>query len=225
MDRQAPLYLAALALAACGPSRIEITPSTIQLYARGREAKIHATPFSGNGRPLPSKVCEWSSSNQAVATVSGPHNEATVTAVGQGHAVARCTIGKISAEVPVSVTLVNKIEISPATLELRLQDEAMPTPLAARAIDGDGREVQGRVVSTRCLDEGVCRGDARGQIWPVGPGTTKVVVEIEDARAEITAHVVDARTAEGRPHAVQGNPMEHIGEPDPGTRAKRRRGR
>jgi hypothetical protein len=222
MDRHAPLFLVALALAACGPSRIEITPSTVQLYARGREARLHATPLSDNGRPLPTKVCRWSSSNEAVATVSGPHNEATVTAVGHGHAVVRCAIGSVSAEVPVSVTLVNRIEVSPATLELRMQDEATPTAVGARAIDADGREVGGRVVSTRCLDENVCRGDARGQIWPVGPGSTKVEVQIEDATAEISAHVVDARTAEGRPHAVKGNPMEHIGDPDPGTRGKKR---
>jgi len=216
MDRHAPLCLAALALAACGPSRIEITPSTLQLYARGRDAKVHATPISGNGRPLPGKVCRWSSSNEAVAAVSGPHNEATVTAVGHGQAVVRCAIGSVNAEVPVAVTLVNRIEVSPASLELRLQDEAIPTALAARAIDGDGREVQGRVVSTRCLDEGVCRGDAQGQVWPVGPGSTKVVVQVEDVKTELPAHVVDDRTAAGRPRAVQGNPMEHLDDPDPG---------
>ena len=73
-----------------------------------------------------------------------------------------------------------------------------------------------------CLDEGVCRGDARGQVWPVGPGSTKVVVQVEDIKTELTAHVVDDRTAAGRPRAVKGNPMEHLDDPEPGQgRAKR----
>ncbi len=222
MRRHPILPAVALALAACGPTRIETDPSTVQLFGRGQKTKVHATAMARSGRALPGEVCRWSSSDEKVATVSGPHNEATVTAVGHGRALARCTIGSVSAEVPVAVTVVNRIELTPATLELRLQDEPLPTALAVRALDGDGREVQGRVVSTRCLDENVCRGDARGQVWPVGAGDTRVMVQVEDAQAELAAHVVDVRSAAGRPRAVRGNPMEHLDDPDPSQKRARK---
>jgi hypothetical protein len=34
-----------------------------------------------------------------------------------------------------------------------------------------------------------------------------VTVQVDEARASATAHVVDARTSEGRPRRVKGNPM------------------
>ncbi len=225
--RRARLRAAAalLALAACGPARIETDPASVQLFGRGQNVKVHAVPRTQNGRALADRLCAWSSSDERVASVAGARNEATVTAVGHGRAVARCTIGKVTAEVPIAVTLVTRIEVSPRQLELRVADEPLPSALAVRAFDGDGREVQGRLVATRCVDENVCRGDARGQIWPVGPGNSRVVVQIDDGEGEAQVRVVDARSAAARPHAVSGNPMEHLDEllGDPARRERHRK--
>ena len=215
--------LAALAAGACGPARIETDPSTVQLHGRGQKVKVHAIPMAENGRSLASEVCTWSSSDEKVALVEAPHNEATVTAVGHGRATIRCAIGKIAAEVPVTVTLVSRLEIDPKELDLRILDEPLPKILAVRAVDVEGRDVQGRVVATRCLDEGVCRGDSRGQVWPVGPGDTKVVIQVDDGQAEAPVHVADARSAAARPRPVSGNPMEHLADPAPTPRGKPRR--
>ncbi|HEX9290208.1 MAG TPA: hypothetical protein VF904_11835 [Anaeromyxobacteraceae bacterium] len=217
------LAAAALALAACGPARIETDPATIQLFGRGQQARIHAVALASNGRALANEVCAWSSSEPNVAKVEGRHNEATVTAVGHGRAVARCSIGSVKAEVPITVTTVSRVDISPKELQLRILDEIAPAALAVRAFDGDGREVQGRIVATRCQDENVCRGDARGQVWPVGPGDSKVVVRVDDGEGEAPVHVVDARTAAGRPRAVSGNPMEHLDAPPPPERRRAKR--
>jgi len=215
----------ALALAACGPARIETDPASAQLFGRGQKVKLHAVPRTQNGRALADRLCTWSSSDEKVASVVGAHNEATVTALGHGRAVARCAIGKVTAEVPIAVTLVTRIEVSPKQLELRLLDEPLPSALVVRAFDGDGREVQGRLVATRCVDEDVCRGDGRGQIWPVGPGNSRVVVQVDDGESEATVRVVDARSAAARPHAVSGNPMEHldelVGQPAQGERRRK----
>jgi hypothetical protein len=216
---------AVLALAACGPARIETDPASAQLFGRGQKVKLHAVPRTQNGRALADRLCTWSSSDEKVASVVGAHNEATVTALGHGRAVARCAIGKVTAEVPIAVTLVTRIEVSPKQLELRLLDEPLPSALVVRAFDGDGREVQGRLVATRCVDEDVCRGDGRGQIWPVGPGNSRVVVQVDDGESEATVRVVDARSAAARPHAVSGNPMEHldelVGQPAQGERRRK----
>jgi hypothetical protein len=110
----------------------------------------------------------------------------------------------------VAVTLVARVEVAPARLELRLEDEARGTPREVRALDGAGQPIPGRGAITRCANEDVCRGDARGQVWPVGAGATTVIVEVDDAKAEVPVTVKDARTAAGKPKAVKGNPMEGI---------------
>ena len=213
----------ALALSACGPARIELDPGSVQLHGRGQKARVRAVPFSKNGRALPDQRCAWSSSDEKIASVEGRHNEATVTAVGHGRAVARCAIGSLSAEIPVAVSLVTRVEVSPTELELSVLDEATPTALTVRALDAEGREVQGRRIGTRCLDESVCRGDDRGQVWPVGPGASALVVQVDDGQAEARVRVVDARSAAARPRAVSGNPMEHLDDPAPAERRSRGR--
>src|SRR5512134_2247167 len=117
--------LAALSLAAAGcskPARIALDPPSARLFGRGQAVKVHATAFARNGRPLPDAVCRWSSSDEKVASVKGPHNEATVTAMGPGSAVVRCRIGSLAAELSVSVRYVARVEVSPARVEVRMLD-------------------------------------------------------------------------------------------------------
>ena len=200
--------LALVPLAACNaPARVEMEPASVRLYARGQSLAVHARPVDRNGKPVPDSVCAWSSSDEKVASVKGPHNQATVTAVGPGSAVVTCRVGGVRGELPVSVRFVSRIETSPQRVELKVLDRAEPVALEVRAYDGEGKLLSGRVVLTRCEDENVCVGDNRGQIWAVGPGETRVSIEVDEARAAVTAHVVDARTAEGRPRKVKGNPM------------------
>ena len=182
-------------------------PTTVRLYARGQSLTVHARPIGRNGRPMPEAACAWSSSDGKVAAVKAQRNEVTVEAVGPGSAVVTCRVGGVSADVPVSVRFVSRIEVSPQRVELKMLDRPEPVALDVRALDGEGKPLSGRVALTRCEDENVCRGDNRGQLWAVGPGETRVSVEVDEARAAVTAHVVDARTAEGRPRKVKGNPM------------------
>ncbi len=203
------LALACLALCACDrPSRIALDPPRLQIEVRGGTAKVHASVFAKNGRPLPDRVCSWSSSDDKVATARGQQNEVTVTAVGGGSAAIRCTICSLAVEAPVSVRWVTRLEASPRALELKMLDQPLPVALEVRAFDQSGLLLSGRTVHTRCMDESVCRGDDRGQLWAVGPGSSGVVVEVDEARVEVEARVVDARTAAGKPRRVQGNPME-----------------
>lgn len=210
---RALLALAALSAAACRPqaARVETEPSTLRFGVRGQTAKIHASPIARNGAKVPDQVCKWSSTDEKVATVSGPHNDATVTAVGPGSAAIVCAIGDLRAEVPVQVRVVAKVTVKPDRADLKVTDEPAPFPLEVAAFDDAGAPVLGRVALSRCADENVCRGDGRAQLWGVAAGKTTAFVEVEGAKSgEIAVSVVDARTAAGKPQRVTGNPMEAI---------------
>jgi hypothetical protein len=210
---RALLSLAVLSVAACrpAPARVETEPSTLRFGIRGQIAKVRASPIARNGTPVPDNVCKWSSTDEKVATVSGPHNEATVTAAGPGDAAIVCTIGGVRAEVPVQVRVVARVTLRPDHADLKVTDEPSPFPLEVAAFDDSGAPVVGRVALSRCADENVCRGDGRGQLWAVAAGKTSAFVEVEGAKSgEIPVSVVDARTAAGKPQRVTGNPMEAI---------------
>jgi hypothetical protein len=203
----------ALSSAGCGskPQAVDVDPPSLRFGLRGQTAKLHATPRAAGGRAMPESACAWSSSDEKVATVAGKHNDAQVTAAGPGSAAIRCTVEGVTGEAPVVVRVVSRVEVAPAKVALRMLDEPAPVALEVRAYDDTGSPVTGRAALSRCADEGVCRGDGRGQLWAVGPGSTTAVVEVEGATsAPVAVAVTDARTAEGRPQAVKGNPMEAI---------------
>jgi hypothetical protein len=207
------LVLPLLLAAACGggPARVELEPSSLRFGVRGQTAKVHAAPIAKSGKSIPDRICKWSSSDEKVATVAGPANDVVVTAVGPGSARIRCAIGDVTAELDLIVRVVARVDVEPRKVELRMQDEPVPLALRVVAHDDGGAPVLGRTAFSRCANEDVCRGDARAQLWAVGPGDTTAIVEVEGARsAEIAVHVVDARTAAGKPKAVKGNPMEEI---------------
>jgi hypothetical protein len=216
-------------LVACnGPARVALEPTSVRLFGRGQLAKLHAVPTDKRGETLSLDLCTWSSSDEKVATVSGPgSNDAVVTAVAPGSAVIRCLVGSITGEAQVTVRVVGRISVSPSVAELKLLDEPAPVALQIEAYDTDGRLVSNRVPLTGCADESVCRGDNRGQLWAVGAGTSKVTVQVDDAKAELTAHVTDARSADGKPKAVKGNPMliydKMFGEGAEKAKAKKKR--
>jgi hypothetical protein len=200
--------LAGAALAACsGAARVEVGPASLQLWEPGQSARVRAVPLASSGKALPDRICAWSSADPAVATVAAAGNEATVTAAGAGSTAVRCRVGGATGEVAVTVRLIARLEVEPDPALLRLLDAPQPTTLAVRAFDQAGQPATPRRLLTRCLDESVCRGDDRGQLWPVGPGSTRAVVEADGRRVEVAARVEDARTAAGKPRAVKDNPM------------------
>lgn len=208
--------LAALALLASAASlvgceavaRIDVEPAALRLTGRGKVARVHATPFEKGGRAVPKEVCAWSSSNEQVATARASHNSADVSSVGPGQAVIRCAIGGTSAEVPVTVRVVARLEVAPARADLEVKDDPTPLALAVTALDEAGAPVAGAAPVVTCASEAVCRGDGRGQLWPVGPGKTLATVTWEGASATVPVEVKEARSADARPKAVTGNPME-----------------
>lgn len=218
--------LALLTFTACGsqqPARITLDPTGARLFGRGQQAKLHANPVSKRGEPLQKFACAWSSSDEKVATVVGKHNDATVTAAGPGSATVRCIIGDVVAEASVAVRLAGRVEVKPTKVDLVMLDEPQPVALQIQSFDDQGALLVGRAPFIRCQNEEIARGDSRGQLWAVGPGETTCSVEVGDAKAEVGASVKDSRSADAKPKAVKGNPMEEIEKQYQREEAKRKK--
>jgi hypothetical protein len=202
--------LLALALACARPARIELAPARVAFVGLGKSTTVKASPYGANGRFLPDPPCAWTSSDERVVTVAPRANEVTITAAGAGTAVVRCTIGRAVGELPVEVRVVSRLAVRPERLDLTVGDTPAPAALAVEAFDDRGAPVVGRAPVVICESEQVCRGDARGQVWPVGPGETTARVTVEGAAAAVKVKVTEGRSAGARPKAVKGNPMEEV---------------
>ncbi len=199
------LLVAALILAACARAdRIELQPSTVRFVGVGKTTEVRATPYERNGLHHPDPPCTWSSSDEKVVKIAGRGNDATLTALAPGAASVRCTIGSVVADLPVTVRVVARLAVRPERADLRVVDTPAPLALSVDAFDDQGLPVTGRPALVVCADEAVCRGDARGQLWPVGPGETTARVELEGASATLPVKVAEGRSAGARPQAFKG---------------------
>jgi hypothetical protein len=211
MDRTLAAVAAALLACACAKAdRIELRPGTVSFLGAGKATEIHAAPYEKDGRPIPDPPCTWTTSDEKVAKVAGRGNDATVTAVGQGSAIVRCSIGDRAAELPVQVRVVARLSIRPERVLLEVTDTPTPLPLAVEAFDDRGTSLGTRAALVTCEREEVCRGDARGQVWPVGPGETTLRIDLEGALATLPVKVVEKRSQDARPKAVKGNYAEDL---------------
>lgn len=209
--RPLPALLCLPLLAACdGPSRVELEPGSLKLFGRGQAATLHATPREKSGRPVPSEICAWSSSDPKVATVTGKHNEATVTSVAPGTATITCAIGSLKAEVTAAVRVVARVTVGLDRATLTRSDESRPLLLPVQVFDDQGAPVAGRLAFTRCEDEEVCRGDPRGQLWAVGAGATTAWVDVEGIKVSLPVLVKDERTEATKPTVLKKGYMEDL---------------
>jgi hypothetical protein len=209
-NRSACLLAACLAAACAKADRIELKPASLRFVGAGKATEIHATPYEKNGKHIPDPPCTWTTSDEKVARVAGRGNDATVTAAGTGSAVVRCAIGSAAAELPVQVRVVARLTVRPERAELAVTDTPTPLALSVEAFDDQGAPVGSRAAAVTCQREEVCRGDTRGQVWPVGPGETTARVELEGASATVPVKVVEKRSADARPKAVKGNYAEEM---------------
>jgi hypothetical protein len=204
------LALPALLLTGCGgPVAVELQPTSLRFTGRDQGGTLHATPRAKGGKPLPDARCAWSSSDPKVATVAAKGNDATVNSVGPGAASITCAIGDLKAEAPVQVRVVARLTLEQAAVALELRDDRQPFAVKVQAFDDQGGPVTGRLVLTRCDDEEVCRGDTRGQLWPVGGGAASATVEIDGVKATLPVTVKDLRV-DSRPKLVKKDYMEEL---------------
>ncbi len=181
--------------------RITISPPSATLMAIAETVQLTAAVLDQNGQPVEGAVVTWSSSDEAVATVSP---QGLVTAVMNGAAQITARAGNVSTSIDVTVMQeAGSIVIEPE--EATLMAIAETVQLTAAVLDQNGQPVEGAVVTWSSSDEAVAtvspQGDcnsppsrperaARGgrrQITARGRGLTVSPQGLVNGAAQITA--------------------------------------
>lgn len=210
--RTAALLTLALA-AACGDgptaadtgasvAAVEVAPGDFAI-AVGETHALSATPRAADGAALPGRAVVWSSSDEAVATVSAT---GVVQAVAAGTAViiARSDTRVGQATVTVQPAPVRWVEITPGGDVVLLRGAARQLGTIAR---GANMEVlPGRVATWASSDTLVAEVSATGIVMARGVGSAVVTATVEGqtAQTRVTVPTEIVRVELDRSTLVQG---------------------
>ena len=158
---------------------IELNKTEAELYLK-EKLNLTAKVLPQNAT---NKKCVWSSSNEAVATVS-PNG--AVTATGEGKAVIRCAAednGEVFAECVVNVTIpVQRIVLDPANATLLLGGpQALTTAQLKYTLTPENASFQN--VTWTSSDEKIATVDANGQVRGISIGKATIIATTTDPRA------------------------------------------
>ncbi|HEX6927566.1 MAG TPA: Ig-like domain-containing protein [Longimicrobiaceae bacterium] len=147
---------------------VEITPASLSLEV-GDSTQLEATALDDNGSELPGRAVEWSTSDEAIATVSTrglvrgvASGEATITATSEGRSG--------TASITVAPRPVATVAVRPSADTLFVGESASFTA-ETRAANGD--LLTGRPVEWSSSDESVATVDD-GVVTALSAGTTTI---------------------------------------------------
>jgi dipeptidyl aminopeptidase/acylaminoacyl peptidase len=185
----------ALLIAACGESStapnaerpvaaVSVSPETRQLM-EGEEFTASATTLDAAGGALTGRTVSWSSSDEAVITVT---QAGVVKAIAQGLAYARATSeGKKDS---VAVTVVRRpvasvaLDVVDVTLE-----EGATRQLVATPKDAAGQPLSGRGMQWTSSEPDIAQVGALGLVTAVRVGRATITVKVEGQTASATVIV------------------------------------
>ncbi len=152
------------------PASVDLSPSVDTLVAIGDTVQLAARPLDANGHAVVGAGVEWSSADQAVATVD---SSGLVTAVGNGNADITATAGETAAAASVTVFQVAvAVDVVPAATTLFSLGDTVR--LAASSVDANGYGVQGFSFTWSSENEAVATVDSEGLVTAVRTGSTDV---------------------------------------------------
>ena len=175
---------------------VEVAPATTQLSALGHTVQLAATVRDQDGNSMAAAALTWSSSANAVATVTAT---GLVTAAGNGSATITAASGGASgtaivtvAQTPAGATL------APDSVHLTVIGET--AQLMAEITDANGNVIVDATLSWSSADEAVATVDDAGVVTAVASGATTVTAASEGASASAAVTVMaEAAPATGPP--------------------------
>ena len=167
---------------------VVIEPSTATLMSLGETVQLTAVVLDGNGQPVAGAEVDWTSSDMAVAAVSG---EGLVTAVGNGSITITARSGSASASVPVTVMQsAGSVVVEPTTATLMSLGETVQ--LTATVLDGNGQPVAGAEVTWSSSHESVATVSGEGLVTAVGNGSVTITARSGSASASVPVTVMQS---------------------------------
>lgn len=153
---------------------VSVSPSTVSL-SPGGSTTLSAAAKDANGNVLPNRAVAWSSSNSAVATVSGT---GVVTAVALGTATITATSeGKSgTASVTVAPAPVASVTVAPAPSSVII---GQTTQLTATVRDANGSILTGRAVTWTSSNTAIATVSSTGLVTGVALGSATITATSE----------------------------------------------
>jgi uncharacterized protein YjdB len=140
----------------------------------GATLQLTATPRSAAGNPLTGRDVTWTTSDEAVATVS---ETGLVTGVSLGNATITATSEGQSGKAAVAVVApVASMDVTPASAEVQA---GQTLQLSATPRDAAGDPLTGRVVNWGSSDEAVAKVSATGLVTGVAAGSATITATSE----------------------------------------------
>ncbi len=167
------------------PEYLVVEPNFVSFERSGETRAISVVGKNRQGIEFAKLMVAWESKNPKVATVE----RGTIKSVGHGRTTVEVhTASGLTAEIPVEVILVDKVEAKQK--EVLLAMDAPSVKLDVTAYDPDGREVRNRAVHTQCKNGEVCSSSG-DTVFPINPGKTDVEVSIDNKSTTVPVVVVE----------------------------------
>ena len=177
---------------------VAVSPASANLTV-GQTTQLTATPKDASGNPLTGRTVTWSTSNAAVAAVSGSGlvtggaaGTATITASSEGQ--------NGTAAITVTVVPVASVTVSPAAATVLV---GQTVQLTATPKDANGSPLTGRVVTWASSAPAVATVSASGLVTSVAAGSATLTATSEgkNGTATITVTVVPVASVSVSPAA------------------------
>jgi len=158
---------------------IQMDPAEFSLTSIGDTATVVATLRDAENAEIVGVPLDWSSSDEAVATVDA---DGRVEAVSVGTATITAGVGSIEGTTTVTVSqTADAIELSPS--EVTLVTAGATAQLTAVVTDAGGTEIDGAVVTWTSSDTAVATVDSEGEVTAVADGTAVITAQSGEATA------------------------------------------
>ncbi len=157
---------------------ISVSPTTANLQT-GATVQLSAVTRDANNNVLTGRVISWSSSNSAIASVSGA---GLVTAVAAGSASITASSEGKTASSAVTVTAVApvpvaSVSVSPATASV---PAGQTVQLSATTRDANNNVLTGRAISWTSSNSGVATVSGSGLVTAVATGSAQITATSEN---------------------------------------------
>jgi hypothetical protein len=176
-----PIFvLLALTLAACSskPASLEVSPKKIKIFGIERGQRLTVRVLDGKGRAVEQSLPTFTSSKADIAAVD---SSGRVIAKGEGKAFVTVSFGKLSTQVPVEVTDVKLIDVSPPSVQL-IGPAGTQFPIQAIAKNSKDKPVDIKPIWTS-PQPAVASISPEGVVTSVAPGVVTLVAKVGDVEA------------------------------------------